>query len=174
MSYMNDLNYSQFLNTFDVAFIIICLISIFFGIKSGLLKSFFNLIKWILIFFILKNCFTLLRPVVDQYITNDTLSDVTIFLITLITSYIFISFLVRLFIGFLQPKKKGFVDMGLGGVLGIFRGYIVVVITLFFINQNISSNLLDNFITNSSFAEIVNIGIDFFEHMPRNIEEIGI
>ena len=174
MNYMNDLNYYQFLNTFDVAFLIICLISIFFGIKNGLLKSFFNLIKWILIFFILKNCFTLLRPVADQYIANNTLSDVTIFLITLITSYIFISFLLRLFIAFFQPKKKGFVDMGLGGVLGIFRGYIIVVITLFFINQNISSSLLDNFMTNSSFAEIVNIGIDFFEHMPRNLEEIGI
>ena len=171
---MNNLNYFQFLNTFDIAFLIICLISIFFGIKNGLLKSFFNLIKWILIFFILKNCFTLLRPVADQYITNDTLSDVTIFLITLITSYIFISFLVRLLIGFLQPNKKGFVDMGLGGVLGIFRGYIVVVITLFFINQNISSSLLDNFMISSSFAEIVNIGIDFIEHMPRNLEEIGI
>ena len=171
---MNDLNYSQFLNTFDITFLIICLISIFLGIKNGLLKSFFNLIKWILIFFLLKNCFALLRPVADQYITNETLSDVTIFLITLITSYIFISFLLRLFIGFLQPKKKGFVDMGLGGILGIFRGYIVIVITLFFINQNISSILLNGLMTNSSFAEMVNIGIDFFEHIPRNLDEIGI
>ena len=176
---MNDFNYSQFLNTFDITFLIICLISIFFGIKNGLLKSFFNLIKWILIFFILKNCFTLLRPVADQYITNETLSDITIFLITLITSYIFISFLLRLFIGFLQPKKKGLVDMGLvdmglGGILGIFRGYIVVVITLFFINQSISSSLLDSFMSNSSFAEMVNIGIDYFEHIPRSLEEIGI
>ena len=170
---MNDLNYSQFLNAFDITFLIICLISIFFGIKNGLLKSFFNLIKWVLIFFILKNCFALLRPVADQYITNETLSDVTIFLITLITSYIFISFVLRLFIGFLQPKKKGLVDMGFG-VLGIFRGYIVVVITLFFINQNISSSLLDDFMTSSSFAEMVNIGIDYFEHMPRNLDEIGI
>ena len=171
---MNDLNYSQFLNAFDISFLIICLISIFLGIKNGLLKSFFNLIKWILIFFILKNCFTLLRPVADQYITNETISDIIIFLITLITSYIFISFLVRLVIGFLQPKKKGVVDMSLGGVLGIFRGYIVVVIILFFINQNISTNLLAGFMANSSFAEMMNIGIDFFEHMPRNLEEIGI
>ncbi|MDC3085905.1 CvpA family protein [Pelagibacteraceae bacterium] len=171
---MNDLNYSQFLNAFDITFLIICLISIFLGIKNGLLKSFFNLIKWVLIFFILKNCFALLRPVADQYITNETLSDVTIFLITLITSYIFISFLLRLFIGFLQPKKKGLVDMGLGGVLGIFRGYIVVVITLFFINQSISPSILDDFMNSGSFAEMVNIGIEFFGHIPRNLEEIGI
>ena len=171
---MNDLNYTQFLNAFDITFLIICLISIFLGIKNGLLKSFLNLIKWVLIFFILKNCFALLRPVADQYITNETLSDVTIFLITLITSYIFISFLLRIFIGFLQPKKKGLVDMGLGGVLGIFRGYIVVVITLFFINQNISFSLLDDFINSGSFAEMVNIGIDYFEHIPRNLDEIGI
>ena len=36
---MNDLNYSQFLNAFDITFLIICLISIFFGIKNGLLKD---------------------------------------------------------------------------------------------------------------------------------------
>ena len=64
--------------------------------------------------------------------------------------------------------------MGLGGILGIFRGYIVIVITLFFINQNISSSLLDDFMTSSSFAEMVNIGIDFFEHIPRNLDEIGV
>ena len=64
--------------------------------------------------------------------------------------------------------------MGLGGVLGIFRGYIIVVITLFFINQNISFSLLDDFMNNSSFSEVVNIGIDFFEHIPRNLDEIGI
>ena len=64
--------------------------------------------------------------------------------------------------------------MGLGGVLGIFRGYIVIVITLFFINQNISSSLLDDFMTNGSFTEMLNIGIHFFEHMPRNLDEISI
>ena len=64
--------------------------------------------------------------------------------------------------------------MGLGGVLGIFRGYIIVVITLFFINQNISFSLLDDFMDNSSFSEVVNIGIDLFEHIPRNLDEIGI
>ena len=64
--------------------------------------------------------------------------------------------------------------MGLGGVLGIFRGYIIVVITLFFINQNISFSLLDDFMDNSSFSEVINIGIDFFEHIPRNLDEIGI
>ena len=81
---------------------------------------------------------------------------------------------MRILIGFLQPKKKGIIDMGLGGALGIFRGYIVIVITLFFINQNISSSLLNNFMANSSFAEIINIGIDFLDHIPRNLEEIDI
>ena len=48
------------------------------------------------------------------------------------------------------------------------------MIILFFINQNISSSLLDGFMNSGSFAEMVNIGIDFFDHLPRNLEEIGI
>ena len=67
-------DFSQFINTYDILFFVICLISIFFGIKNGIIKSVFNLIKWIIIFYLLKNCFNYLRPIVDQYILNQTIS----------------------------------------------------------------------------------------------------
>ena len=84
---MNRINISDFLNVFDIIFIIICLISIFFAIKSGLIKSFFNLVKWILIIYIIKNIFFYLRPVFDTYIPNQTIADVSIFFVTLITFF---------------------------------------------------------------------------------------
>ena len=171
---MDKLNYSVFINPFDITFLIICLISIFYGIKNGLLKSLFNFFKWILIFYLLKHCFSLLRPIVDQYIINETISDILIFLFTLITSYIFISFLFRLIIGFIQPKKKGLIDISFGGALGIVRGYIIFVIILSFINHNLPNGLLSDIMNEGSFIDIINFGLDFLEYMPRNFKEMNI
>ena len=80
---MSRINISDFLNLFDVVFIIVCLISIFFAIKNGLIKSFFNLVKCIIIVYIIKNVFSYLRPIFDQYIPNQTIADVSIFFLSI-------------------------------------------------------------------------------------------
>ena len=85
-----NINFSQFYNPFDILFLIIILISFFFGIKNGLIKSLLNFIKWIIIFYFLRNCFDILRPIFDPFISNQTLSDIMILFTTLIVSYILI------------------------------------------------------------------------------------
>ena len=116
-----NLNLSQFLNIYDLSFLIILFISIFFGIKNGITKSLFNLIKWIFIFYLIKYCFDFLRPVFDQYISNKTISDILIFLFTLITSYILLSFMNRIIIAVLQPKRSGLFDLAFGSFFGLLR-----------------------------------------------------
>ena len=123
-----NINFNQFINIFDIIFIITVTISFFFGVKNGLIKSLLNVIKWIIIFYLIKSCFELLRPIFDTYISNQTLSDILIFTCTLIVSYILISFINRIILGILQPKKSFFLDMSFGGVLGILRGYIIFVL----------------------------------------------
>ncbi len=130
-----NINFEQFLNAFDIIFLTVIVISVFFGVKNGLLKSLLNFIKWIIIFYFIKNCFEILRPIFDSFITNKSLSDILIFLSTLIVSYILISFINRLVIGILQPKKSFFIDMSFGGILGIFRGYLIFVLFIFFYKQ---------------------------------------
>jgi uncharacterized membrane protein required for colicin V production len=167
-----NINFSQFYNPFDILFLIIILISFFFGIKNGLIKSLLNFIKWIIIFYFLRNCFDILRPIFDPFISNQTLSDIMIFFTTLIVSYILISFINRIIIGLLQPKKSISIDMVFGGMLGILRGYIVFVLIVFFINSNLLSGSTPEFMKIGIFQEIVNYGIDLLEHAPRNINQI--
>ena len=167
-----NINFSQFLNPFDIFFLIIISISFFFGIKNGLIKSIFNFIKWIIIFYLIKNCFTLLRPVFDSFTDNQTTSDILIFFSTLIVSYILISFFNRILIGLLQPKKSLFIDLSFGGFLGILRGYLIFIILIFFINSNFSSAFMNEFLKMGTFNEIVNYGVDFLEQVPRNIDDI--
>ena len=168
-----NIDFSQFLNPYDIAFVIICIISIFFGLKNGLIKSLFNLFKWIAIFYLIKNCFNYLRPVVDPYIINETISDVLIFLFTLITSYLLISFLNRLIIGVLQPKKSGVVDLAFGSVLGLFRGYIVFVLIIFFIETNITLTFIPDFLNEGTFKDMIDHGVNFLNHIPRNLDKIN-
>ncbi len=165
-----NINFNQFINIFDIIFIITVTISFFFGVKNGLIKSLLNVIKWIIIFYLIKSCFKLLRPIFDTYIFNQTLSDILIFTFTLIVSYILISFINRIIFGILQPKRSFFLDMSFGGVLGIFRGYIIFVLLIFFINSNFKS--LPEFIGTGTFVEIINYGVVLLKQIPRDIDEI--
>ena len=167
-----NIEYSQFLNPYDILFLVTCLISIFFGIKNGIIKSLFNLIKWVIIFYLIKNCFTILRPISDPYISNQTISDILIFLFTLITSYILLSFLNRIIIGILQPKKSGLVDLSFGAILGVFRAYIIFVLLVFFFNSNFLSISLPEFFNNGNFKSLIDYGVNLLEQLPRDLENI--
>ena len=167
-----SVSFSDFLNPFDITFISIILLSFFFGVKNGLIKSFFNFVKWIIIFYSIKECFNVLRPFFDPYVTNQTLSDILIFLFTLVVSYILISFINRLIVGVLQPRKSFIIDISFGGILGILRGYIIFVLFIFFINSNFSSITIPVFAENGNFQNIVSYGVDFLEQIPRKIDNI--
>ena len=169
---MNRINISDFLNVFDIIFIIICLISIFFAIKSGLIKSFFNLVKWILIIYIIKNIFFYLRPVFDTYIPNQTIADVSIFFVTLITSYILLSSVSRVIIGIVQPKRSGFIDLSLGGLFGLLRGYAIIVLLFSFINSNVDSRHWPKYLTSGTFLYVVQYGDKFINTIPKRIETL--
>ena len=169
---MDRIDISDFLNIFDIFFIIICLISIFFAIKNGLIKSFFNLLKWIIIIYIIKNIFFYLRPIFDQYISNQTLADVSIFFVTLLVSYILLSSINRVTIAIIQPKRSGFIDLTLGGLFGLLRGYIIIVLLFSFINSSIDSRIWPDYLKNGSFYDFVKYGDEFIETVPKRIEQI--
>ena len=163
---MDRINISDFLNVFDIIFIIICLISMFFAIKNGLIKSSFNFIKWIIIIYVIKNIFFYLRPIFDQYIQNQTLADISIFFLTLIVLYILLSSINRVIIGIIQPKRSGFVDFSLGGLFGLLRGYIIIVLLFSFINSSIDSKHWPNYLKVGSFFSIVEYGDAFINTVP--------
>ena len=50
-----NLDLAQLLNPYDLIFLLVILVSFIFGVKNGLIKSLLNLIKWIIIFYLIKN-----------------------------------------------------------------------------------------------------------------------
>tara|TARA_B100000965_G_scaffold20773_1_gene15661 strand:+ start:1900 stop:2424 length:525 start_codon:yes stop_codon:yes gene_type:complete len=169
---MNRIDISDFINVFDIFFIIICIISIFFAIKNGLIKSLFNLIKWILIIYIIKNIFSYLRPIFDQYIPNQTIAEISIFFSALVVSYILISSINRVIIGIIQPKRSAFVDLSLGGLFGLLRGYVIIVLLFSFIDSNLNSRNWPNYLKNGSFFNVVEYGDELINIIPKRIDQI--
>lgn len=169
---MDRIDIADFLNIFDIIFITICLVSSFFAIKGGFVKSFFNLTKWILIVYIIKNIFFYLRPIFDTYIPNQTLADISIFFLTLIVSYILLSSINRFIIGILQPKRSGFVDLSLGGLFGLLRGYVIIALLFSLISSNLDSKYWPKYLTNGSFFSFVEYGSEFINTIPKRIEKL--
>ena len=167
-----NIEFSDFLNLLDISFIVIIIISFFFGIKNGFIKSLFNFIKWVIIFYLIKNSFIVLRPFFDIYISNQTLSDAVIFLSTLIVSYIIISFINRIIIGLLQPKRALIVDISFGGLLGLLRGYVIFILIIFFLNNNLSTGTILKMVDKSGFNEILKYGIELIDQIPRNFDQL--
>ena len=170
---MFDINFGNLVNFFDITVLIILFISCFFAFKNGLIKSIFNLGKWIAIIVLIKLSFNILRPYVDEYIQNSTIADICIFLSILICSYILLSTFNRVIIGIIQPSKSGFADYMFGSIFGLLRGYIIVVLIFSSINASFPYSSWPKFTQNGSLIEIIIYGEEFLNTIPQRIEDAG-
>ena len=170
---MFDINFGDLVNFFDITVLIILFISCFFAFKNGLIKSIFNLGKWIAIIVLIRLSFNILRPYVDEYIQNSTIADICIFLSILICSYILLSTFNRVIIGIIQPSKSGFADYMFGSIFGLLRGYIIVVLIFSSINASFPYSSWPKFTQNGSLIEIIIYGEEFLNTIPQRIEDAG-
>ena len=171
---LTNFEYSSLFNIFDITFILIVSISIIYALRKGLINSSLNLIKWILIVFAIKFSAPIIHPIFLNFnFIGEYTASVLVFLSTLIVSYIFISFINRILIGIIQPKRSFFVDIFLGGSFGLLRGYIIAVL-LFGLTNSISPINIKNFksINNAIFIEVVEMGINFIGEIPKGFEKI--
>ena len=170
---MFNINLGDLINFFDITVLIILFISCFFAFKNGLIKSIFNLGKWIAIIFLIKLSFNILRPYVDEYIQNSTIADICIFLSIFICSYILLSTFNRVMIGIIQPSKSGFADYMFGSIFGLLRGYIIVVLIFSSINASFPYSTWPKFTQDGSLIEIITYGEEFLNTIPQRIEDAG-
>ena len=170
---MEFLSLFQKFNIFDILFLIASFISLFLAIKNGFIKSILNLLKWLLIIYIIKNSFSHLRPFLDNYIQNQTLSDIVIFISVAIISYIFLTILVRVLDAIIQPRISGPVGFSLSAIMGLFRAYIIFAIIIFFVKTSVSIDYLSSLIDESELIELFNIGISIIGDIPKRLDQIS-
>ena len=164
----------QKFNFFDLLFILASFISLFLAIKNGFIKSILNLFKWLLIIYIIKNSFSPLRPFLDSYIQNQTLSDIVIFISVAIISYIFLTILVRVLDAIIQPRISGPVGFSLSAIMGLVRAYIIFALIIFFINTSVSIDYVSSLIDESELIDLFNIGISIIGDIPKRLDQISL
>ena len=170
---MEFLTLFQKFNVFDILFIIASFISLFLAIKNGFIKSILNLIKWLLIIYIIKNSFSHLRPFLDNYIQNQTLADIVIFISVAIVSYIFLTIIVRVLDAIIQPRISGPVGFSLSAIMGLVRTYIIFALIIFFVNTSVSIDFVSRSIDESELIDLFNIGISIIGDIPKRLDQIS-
>ena len=170
---MEFLTIFQKFTVFDILFIIACFISLFLAIKNGFIKSILNLFKWLLIIYIIKNSFSHLRPFLDNYIQNQTLSDIVIFISVAIISYIFLTIIVRILDAIIQPRISGPVGFSLSAIMGLVRAYIIFALIIFFVNTSVSIDYISNLIDESELVDLFNMGISIIGDIPKRLDQIS-
>ena len=169
---MLEIKFIDLINIFDIAVLVIIFFSCFFAFKNGLIKSIFNLAKWIIIVILIKFSFEFLRPFFDDYIKNSTISDIAIFLATFICSYILLSTFNRILIGIIQPNKSGFGDYILGSIFGLLRGYIVVVLIFTSLNSTFAYSNWPMFLQSGTLIEAIQYGEEILDTIPKRVDDV--
>ena len=170
---MEFLSLFQKFNIFDILFIIASSISLFLAIKNGFIKSILNLFKWLLIIYIIKNSFSHLRLFLDNYIQNQTLSDIVIFISVAIISYIFLTILVRVLDAIIQPRISGPVGFSLSAIMGLVRAYIIFALIIFFVNTSVSIDYVSSLINESELIDLFDMGISIIGDIPKRLDQIS-
>ena len=168
-----NIEFTDFLNVFDIFSLIIIIISALFSFKGGLMTSLLNLIKWILLVLVLKYSFNHLRaPFANALDLSSTLTDILIFTSVLIVGYVILTILNRLILGLLNADKVGPINRLFGLVFGIIRGYILIVIIFsVLINWSISENILNSYNGNSVLFKIIESGNTILKIVPQQVQD---
>ena len=168
-----SIKFIDFLNVFDIFSLIIIIFSALFSLKGGLITSLLNLIKWILLVFVLKYSFNYLRaPFTNALDLSPTLTDILIFTSVLIVGYVILTILSRLILGLLNTNKTGPINRLFGLVFGIIRGYILIVIIFSVLtNWGVSKNILNSYNGNSVLFEIIESGNRIIKVIPQQIQD---
>ena len=168
-----NIEFTNFLNVFDIFSLIIIIFSALFSLKGGLITSLLNLIKWILLVFILKYSFNYLRvPFTNALDLSPTLTDILIFTSVLIVGYVILTILNRLILGLLNADKTGPINRLFGLVFGIIRGYILIVIIFsVLINWSISEDILNSYNGNSVLFKVIESGNTILKIVPQQVQD---
>ncbi len=170
---MEFLSLFQKFNFFDVLCIIIIFFSFFLAIKNGFIRSTLNSIKWLFIIYIIKNSFSLLRPFLDNYIQSQTFADIVIFISVVIISYVFLTILVKVLESLIQPRIYGLVGISLSALMGLIRAYIILSLTIIFINSSVSIDYISSLMDESELIYLFNMGIFLIGDIPNRLNQIS-
>lgn len=154
----------------DILIVLIFILSILDGIKSGFLVQFFNIFGIIIDFIVTKKLTPIVMEKLELTSTND--NYLIMYIVVFFLVYIAIAILL-FFIGIiLKNQNKGFLSKGLGGIVGAVKGTLICMILLFVINSIGQKYIkLNKYINESKINDIYLNKIEYIDsYVPKQIK----
>jgi membrane protein required for colicin V production len=130
------------LNQVDIAILIITVLSSLFGLWRGFIKEVLSLLTWIAALLVARVYSEYLSGWLSGMIDNDGIRYVTAFTLLFVAVMVVGTLINFLLSKLLVVNGLKFADRLLGGVFGIARGLIIVLVGLFIGNVFVSETVL--------------------------------
>ena len=120
------------MNWVDASILIVTGLSFFFGIWRGLVREVLSLVSWVVAFLMARNYSEVVADVLFNSLDNLTVRYMAAFALIFIGIMMIGAFVTFLMSKILIFTGLSFVDRVLGGLFGIARGVLIVMVGLFF------------------------------------------
>ncbi len=116
------------MTAFDYAVLVIIGVSVFISLMRGAVREIVPLLGWILAFYTARTYATELVPLLPQDIPTERLKMLAAFLVLFLAVLLLSSLCSIALSGLLKKIGLGGVNRLLGGVFGLVRGFLVVIV----------------------------------------------
>lgn len=154
---------------FDYILILILIFSFIISYYRGFIKEVLSILKWILSFYISISFCKNFSDIFLNYISDPLLSNIFSFIFLFIIIFIMANIIAKLLTNFLKFIGLGSLNNLLGGILGV--GKSIIIILIFTILISTTDMIKQNFITQSlSYPYFKNIIESIIPYMPYFIK----
>ena len=128
------MNQISALNWLDIAIVAVIAISCLFGLWRGFIREVFSLVTWVAALIVARVYSSNLAPVFTDTFDGETTRYVAAFAVLFVATIIVGSLLTHVFSKLLSLAGLKFTDRLLGGVFGVARGGIIVMLLIFMLS----------------------------------------
>ncbi|ROH88054.1 CvpA family protein [Pseudomethylobacillus aquaticus] len=116
------------MNAFDYSIIAIVVISVILSMMRGFVRETLALLSWVIAFMVAKTYSLQFMPMLPDVLTGESMRMLVAFVLLFIASLLVVSLLAALISNFFSKVGLSSVDRLLGGLFGLARGTLVVVL----------------------------------------------
>ncbi len=155
------------MNAVDIAIISVTGISCLFGLWRGFIKEVLSLVSWVAALVLARMYSETVSELMSGVISNEGARYVTAFVLIFVAVMLIGTLITSLFTKLLSATGLSFVNRLFGGVFGIARGAVIVLVILFITNVFVSETAL------WQESQLIPYGMSAIDWSRTYIEEMG-
>jgi len=155
------------MNAVDVAIISVTVLSCLFGLWRGLIKEVLSLVSWVAALVLARLYSDTVAEMLVGVVANEGARYITAFVVVFIAVMMVGTLINKLMSKLLNITGLNFINRLLGGVFGVARGVVIVLVVMFIANVFVSETPL------WQESQLIPHGMSMIEWSRTYIEDLG-